>query len=249
MHILKTVCSIVIGLSLMASGYSQADDSDDLLLSIVPVIAAAAKPASAPAPLSPTQLLQKLSGDWYFDVRFTGSVDTNEFRFYGNTISQLNQSTYVMDGDQFLGDFGFVYVDAVSGGYDIPDKIYIVVSLWGPPEYDSGSAYVFKTTDKNTANLDCHYFTDGQGNVDSYYADAGGTLPCEMLTKRRRTSAKRKQSGTGINPSLDKAALNELREANKRAALRAGTRKSAPGAVRYPGLQARIKAMMGRVPR
>ena len=226
-----------IGMLMNVSTFAAPAD-DDLLLTVVPVIAAATK--LAPGPLGE---MQKLSGDWYFDKHWElTSID--EFRFYKNTAMKEDAVTYTIDGTQFLSNFSFVYVDAVAGAYDSQQKVYAVVSLWGPPTYDNGSAYVFRSTDKDTPGFDCHYFTDGQGNINNYYIGFGGTLPCDPITKTRRF-AKLKQQAGSVSPEAKKAALWARHQKNI-IANEKQKGKAAPVASGAP-IQAVVKAAFSRL--
>ncbi len=219
---------LLVGVSAAAA---PADD-DDLLLMTVPVIAAASKPATGPL-----GEIQKLAGDWYFDVH-ADPVRTDEFRFYKNTIAKEDAVTYSIEGDQFLDDFRFIYVDEVGAGYDSQQKVYAVISLWGPPKYDLGSAYVFKSADKNTPGFDCHYFTDGQGNIQNYYIGFGGSVACDPLTKRKRFG-KLKRSNPETDPATLQAAMWERHQMNLRAN-RSNNRKAVPVSSEKSALQALV---------
>ena len=167
------------------------DDDDDLLLFLPAILAGnSGNSGNSGDPVSLTQI-QKLPGDWYFDKKdsFDGTISTDEFRFYRNTIAQIDNTSSGIDGDQFLGDFDFVYEDNVAVVYDSAASFFVLLSLWGPPTYDSGSAYVFKSASSNTSSFDCHYFTNGQGEIRSYYLGFGGTIACNSLTKRQKSAA------------------------------------------------------------
>ncbi len=194
---MKRILFVILGLALLTGIPCQAGD---LPLTIVPVLA-----ASTP---DPYQAILKLSGDWYFTVHFS-TPDVDEFRFYKNTIN-LNDPVYCfIDGDQYLNNFSVFYEDKVMGEYVKKSKFYTVVSLWGPPDYDLGSAYVFKSADKDTPAFDCHYFIDGQGHVQNYYIGFGGTVPCEPLTKKRRNGSKMKRPGKNVSPQVHKKIIWE----------------------------------------
>jgi len=199
---MKRIWVVVLSVLVSTSSFCQAG-VPHLLLNLVPIIA-----ATAPPPPGPLKEIWKLNGDWYFTVHYRDyPPDQYEFRFYRNRIDQLDSTIYVIEGDQFLSDFGLVYVDDVLGTYESKEKFYTVVSLWGPPSYDLGTAYVFKSIDKDTPGFDCEYFTDGEGHIQKYYKGFGGTIDCDPLTKRRRVTAKMKQARKYVNPERKKEAM------------------------------------------
>ena len=166
-----------------------ASDNDDLLLMIPPIIA-----ASQSNPSDPLVNVKKLSGDWIFDVP---SFDKFEFRFYESTafIDPSNKIYTWINGAEFLNNFSTFYHSNVIGGYDSQNKFYLVLDLWGPPVYDLGSAFIFKSTTSNDPN-DCHYLTDGQGNI---------IAPCDQMTKSKVAGATSLQKA--ISTSIEKSRL------------------------------------------
>ena len=145
-------------------------------------------------PLALTQI-SKLPGDWYFDQHSeNGSISVDEFRFYRNTINSDDISVYTILGDEFLGNFSFSRDHPVGAAYGEESKIFVVLSQWAFPDTEFGSVYVFKSATANTSGFDCHYFSDAMGNIRDYYIGFGGSIPCDSLTKRKRSSAKQASS-------------------------------------------------------
>ena len=199
---MKRILVVVLSVLVLTSSFCLAG-APHLLLDLAPIIA-----ATAPPPPGPLREIWKLNGDWYFTVHYRDyPSDQNEFRFYRNTIDQLDSTIYIIEGDQFFSDFRWVSVDDVLGAYESKEKFYTIVSLWGPPSYDLGTAYVFKSIDKDTPGFDCRYFTDGDGHIQKYYKGFGGTVDCDPLTKRRRATAKMKQARKYVTPERQKEAM------------------------------------------
>ncbi len=174
------VIASTIFITILATLSGQAQSTDDDLLLTVPAIVAGG--VEKPSPLTE---IRKLAGSWLFNFDSFAS----EFRFSGSTatVSPGDPNIATIRGNSYLGGFGFIY-SPLSAAYSSRIRQYVAVELWGPPEFDSASYFLFLSANRNSAG-DCHYFGDTQGNIRSYYIGFGGTIPCDRLTKSKVSNA------------------------------------------------------------
>lgn len=123
-------------------------DSDDLLLSIVPVIAS--MNAVPRAPVQPTEpaavtAVKKLGGRWRLNRNSSG-YSFEDFARFNKTQVVNDPDGAIIAGQVALSSaFSFI-LNAADGVYLSSDKTWFILDPWGLPSSDLGSMYVFDST-------------------------------------------------------------------------------------------------------
>ena len=157
-------------LALLSPQKSTAND-DDLLLSIVPTIAATSawkKPALAP--------IRKLAGEWTFTSFFARPKAF--FRFDQTTARQINGSAFGLQhlsGDSSLNsEFSSEWCDGKLLAIYYPlYKDYVILCDWGFPTKDLGSVFSFTEVNNTFEYAVTHYRPSDNKILHDQYYDGG----------------------------------------------------------------------------
>jgi len=205
---LTALTSLLAGFSIAVS----AAPADDDFLLMIPALIAASQNRNEPA-INPLDKVKELQGDWIFSYPGVDSDFDEEFRFYVDTAkTDPSDGRYAsIDGAEYAISFSVFIANNLYGAYNAQDNVYAVFHQWGPPKYDSGSMFFFRAASGNTPGFDCHFFTDGDGNIDDYYAGYGGSDDCEPLSKSKVSSqAQTAQSPRYVDYDKQKAAKCQI---------------------------------------
>lgn len=189
LKILVISFSLIISLGFFSQSSTAVEEEDDLLLTIVPILAATR------ANTEPLSEIKALAGDWVIEAEILDypKTDFYEFRFYENTARSLDSTYGYIEGDRFFGRSDFAYIvegESVSAVYDKNKRLYTITSVRksvGESDFDIGLVFIINSLLRNTEAqfFDCRHITDSQGNIPSYYEITGGPIPCDRITKVR----------------------------------------------------------------
>ena len=217
LYIAKKAASGLVSVLLvcgMSAEAAPAPVEDDFLLMVIPSLIAASQnrveptPPSPPAVMTALDKIKQLGGDWVFSYPDFDDA----FRFYTATAkTDPADSKYAtINGAEYNSSFSVFIANNLSGAYNARDNVYAVFHKWGPPTHDSGSMFFFRAASRNTPGFDCHFFTDGEGKIDNYYAGYGGSTACESLTKARASSQAQAQAARYVDTDQTNAAKYQL---------------------------------------
>lgn len=133
-------------------------DSDDLLLSIVPIIASMNTTAGGPVqPTEPAAVtaVKKLGGRWRLYRTSSGYTFEDFARFNKNQVVNDPDGAIIAGEVALTNAFSYI-LNAADGVYLSSDKTWFMLDPWGLPSSDLGSMYVFDST--NSPIAASHYY-------------------------------------------------------------------------------------------
>ncbi len=156
---MKTL-KIILGLCLLTNSSLGQVADDDLLLMVVPSIAAVSKNRIG------LEKVSFLHGQWKF--YYIGSYEFEDFYRFDKATARASTdpSIYLIDGQGSLySDFSVNWcTGGMIGSFSTKLNEYLVLCDWGFPEYDAGSAY-FLTNAHNSFYLIHHFYIPSTGAI------------------------------------------------------------------------------------
>ncbi|RBP51772.1 M35 family metallo-endopeptidase [Arenicella xantha] len=193
------------------------DNEGDLLLDIVPILAAVATNTTPQTPNSALTQVKKFSGRWK-GLRTSSGYEFNEyFRFLASTAFVVGNDAGISGESHIDGAFDYK-LNNTSGIYLSNPSGWAIFDPWGLPTSDLGSMYVFTTLGANVSASHFYYYP-------STLELSSGVATPTAFTKLS-SSWKAKESSTLTEQQLLDLKLATYREENARASKMKGLQSS-----------------------